>query len=228
MSKPVVIEEVIGGSTKAPHLCVLIHGLWGNRSHMHNVAKALRDEYSEDELYILPVGKNRGNFTYDSIGLDGERTCAEIEDKLRSIKEQGGKITKLGIVGYSLGSLVARYAVGLLYAEGILDDLECMNFATFASPHPGERTLRKGWLNWNVINAPTLSMSGCQLSINQSCDTNRAVLAMLANPGSIFMSGSKKFKGRLHYTSPITKHGLCTCIEEVNLNDLEGYEGLIL
>jgi hypothetical protein len=93
---------------------------------MRNVAKALRDEYSEDELYILPAEKNCGNFTYDGIELGGERVCAEIEDKLRNIEEQGGKITRLSIAGYSLGGLVSRYAVGLLYAKGILDDLECM------------------------------------------------------------------------------------------------------
>ncbi|KAF5724090.1 lipid particle [Fusarium mundagurra] len=243
MSKPVVLEDVTGGSAKATHLCVLVHGLWGNPSHMRNVAKALRDEYSEDELYILPAEKNRGNFTYDGIELGGERVCAEIEDKLRSIEEQGGKITKLSIAGYSLGGLVSRYAVGLLYAKGILDDLECMNFTTFASPHLGVRTPLKGWHNtvWNVLGARTLSMSGRQLfTIDKFRDTNRPLLAVLADPNSIFMSGLKKFKRRtlytnivndrsvVHYTSAITKHDPYTDLEKVNLNYLKGYEGVIL
>ncbi|KAF5234160.1 hypothetical protein FANTH_12262 [Fusarium anthophilum] len=240
MSKPVILQDVTGGSAKAPHLCVL---LWGNPSHMRNVAKALRDEYSEDELHILPAEKNRGNFTYDGIGLGGERVCAEIEDKLRSIEEQGGKITKLSIAGYSLGGLVSRYAVGLLYAKGILEDLECMNFTTFASPHLGVETPHKGWLNnvWNVFGARTLSVSGRQLfTVDKFRDTNRPLLAVLADPDSIFMSGLKKFKRRtlytnivndrnvLHYTSAITKHDPYTDHEKVNLNYLEGYEGVIL
>ncbi|ENH67654.1 hypothetical protein FOQG_15166 [Fusarium oxysporum f. sp. raphani 54005] len=243
MSKPVVLEDVTGGSAKATHLCVLVHGLWGNPSHLRNVAKALRDEYSEDELYILPAEKNCGNFTYDGIELGGERVCAEIEDKLRNIEEQGGKITKLSIAGYSLGGLVSRYAVGLLYAKGILDDLECMNFTTFASPHLGVRTPLKGWLNniWNVLGARTLSMSGRQLfTIDKFRDTNRPLLAVLADPDSIFMSGLKKFKRRtlytnivndrsvVHYTSAITKHDPYTDLEKVNLNYLKGYEGVIL
>ncbi|KAF5973810.1 hypothetical protein FBULB1_8095 [Fusarium bulbicola] len=115
MFKPVVLEDVTGGSAKATTLCVLVHGLWGNSSHMRNVAEALRDQYSEEELYILSAEKNCGNFTYNGIELGGERVCAEIEEKLRSIEEQGGKITKLSIAGYSLGGLVSRYAVGLLY-----------------------------------------------------------------------------------------------------------------
>ncbi|KAG5807218.1 hypothetical protein H9Q74_009035 [Fusarium xylarioides] len=243
MSKPVVLEDVTGGSAKATHLCVLVHGLWGNPSHMRNVAKALRDEYSEDELYILPAEKNCGNFTYDGIELGGERVCAEIEDKLRNIEEQGGKITKLSIAGYSLGGLVSRYAVGLLYAKGILDDLECINFTTFASPHLGVRTPLKGWHNtvWNVLGARTLSMSGRQLfTIDKFRDTNRPLLAVLADPDSIFMSGLKKFKRRtlytnivndrsvVHYTSAITKHDPYTDLEKVNLKYLKGYEGVIL
>ncbi|KAF5707902.1 lipase serine esterase [Fusarium mundagurra] len=243
MSKPVLLEDVPGGSVHATHLCILVHGLWGNPSHMRNVAKALRDEYSEDELYILPVEKNRGNFTYDGIEIGGERVCAEIEDKLRSIEEQGGKITKFSIAGYSLGGLVSRYAVGLLYAKKILDDLECMNFTTFASPHLGVRTPHKGWLNnvWNVLGARTLSISGRQLfTIDTFRDTNRPLLAVLADPDSIFMSGLKKFNRRtlytnivndrsvLHYTSAITKHDPYTDLGNVNLNYLKGYESVIL
>lgn len=93
---------------------------------MRNVAKALRDKYSEDELYILLAKQNSGSNTYDGIETGGERVCAEIEQELKTIERKGGKITKLSIAGYSLGGLVSRYAVGLLYAKGVLDDLECM------------------------------------------------------------------------------------------------------
>ncbi|KAJ4267677.1 hypothetical protein NW762_003791 [Fusarium torreyae] len=243
MSKPVALEDVTGGSPKATHLAVLVHGLWGNPSHLRNVAKALRDQHSEDELYILLAKENSGSFTYDGIELGGERVCAEIEEQLRMIEKKGGKITKLSIAGYSLGGLVSRYAVGLLYAKGILDDLECMNFTTFASPHLGVRTPLKGWLNniWNVLGARTLSMSGRQLfTIDSFRDTNRPLLAVLADPDSIFMSGLRKFKRRtlytnivndrsvVHYTSAITKTDPYTDIEKVKLNYLEGYEGVIL
>ncbi|CVL09028.1 related to lipase/serine esterase [Fusarium mangiferae] len=239
MFKPVVLEDVTGGSGKATNLCVLVYGLWGNPTHMRNVAKVLRDKYSEERLYILPAEKNCGNFTYDGIEIGGERVCAEIEAKLRSIKEQGGKITKLSMAGYSLGGLVSRYAVGLLDAKGILGDLECMNVPTFAISHLGVRTPLKGWLNnvRNVLGARTLSMSGRQLfTIDKFRDTNRPLLAVLADPDSMFMSGLKKFKRRtlytniandrsvLHYTSAITKYDPYTDLEKINLNYLEGYE----
>lgn len=93
---------------------------------MRNVAKSLRDLYPSTELRLLFAKRNIGSFTYDGIERGGERICSEIEEELRAVQESGGKITKISIVGYSLGGLVCRYAVGLLYAKGILDDLECM------------------------------------------------------------------------------------------------------
>jgi hypothetical protein len=93
---------------------------------MGNIAKSLRAEYGADRLYLLVAKRNSGSFTYDGIELGGERVCAEIEEELSVIEGRGGKIKKLSVIGYSLGGLVARYAVGLLYAKGVLDTLECM------------------------------------------------------------------------------------------------------
>lgn len=100
--------------------------LWGNPNHMNNIAKTLRAQHSPDDLYLLLAKRNSGSFTYDGIELGGERVCAEIIEELKTIENNGGKIKKLSVVGYSLGGLVSRYAVGLLYAKGILDSVECM------------------------------------------------------------------------------------------------------
>ncbi|KAF4467957.1 lipase serine esterase [Fusarium albosuccineum] len=243
MSKPATMEDFAGGSAKADYLCVLVHGLWGNPNHMLNIAKTLREEYSRDELYLLLAKQNSGSFTYDGIERGGERVCAEIEGEMRKIEKEGGKITKLSIVGYSLGGLVSRYAVGLLYAKGTLDTVECMNFTTFASPHLGVRTPLKGWHNhiWNVLGARTLSMSGRQLfTIDNFRDTERPLLSVLADPNSIFMSGLRKFKRRtlytnitndrsaVYYTTGITKTDPYTNMDKVKPNYLKGYEGVLL
>lgn len=93
---------------------------------MRNIAKSLRGKYSPDELHLLLAKRNSGSFTYDGIERGGERVCAEIEEEIKLIREKGGKIQKLSIIGYSLGGLVSRYAVGLLHAKGVLDTVECM------------------------------------------------------------------------------------------------------
>jgi hypothetical protein len=91
---------------------------------MNQVAKAIRAVYSEDQLHLLLAKRNSDYYTYDGIELGGERVCLEIEEEIEEIHRKGGNVAKLSIVGYSLGGLVARYAVGLLYAKGILDKVE--------------------------------------------------------------------------------------------------------
>ena len=133
---------------------------------MKNIAKSLRAKYAPEELYLLLAKRNSGSFTYDGIERGGERVCAEIEEQLKAIEEEGGKITKLSIIGYSLGGLVSRYAVGLLHAKGILDTLECMvrnqslinypdSFANVhLTQHGGCRTLQLSQLLTLACEAP--------------------------------------------------------------------------
>ncbi|KAL7623288.1 hypothetical protein AAE478_006969 [Parahypoxylon ruwenzoriense] len=235
--------EYTGGSLAADHLCVLVHGLWGNPDHMKSVAKALREKYPEDKLHLLVAKRNSGSFTYDGIERGGERVCLEIEEELEIIRNKGGKITKLSIVGYSLGGLVARYAVGLLEMRGVLDQVEPVNFTTFASPHLGVRTPLRGWHNhiWNVLGARTLSMSGRQLFIiDDYRDTGRPLLEILADPESIFMSGLRRFKRRtlytnvvndrsaVYYTTGIAKTDPYTDTSRIKANYLKGFEDIIL
>jgi len=110
----------------SPRVLIMTPQLWGNPNHMVSAAKSLRAQHPPEKVYILLAKRNSGSFTYDGIECGGERVCLEIEEELELIKSRGGNIKKISIVGYSLGGLVARYAIGLLHARGILDDLECM------------------------------------------------------------------------------------------------------
>ena len=211
---------------------------------MRSIAKALRAAYSEDEVYILVAARNSGSFTYDGIELGGIRVHTEIEEELAKIRSRGGNITKLSIVGYSLGGLVARYAVGLLQTKnGVFDQVEPVNFTTFATPHLGVRTPLRGWHNhvWNVLGARLLSTSGRQLFTNDKFrETERPLLAVLADPDSIFMSGLKRFKRRtlyanvvndrsaVYYTTAISKTDPYSDPTKIKANYLKGYEDVII
>jgi hypothetical protein len=210
---------------------------------MKNVARRLRAEYPPDKVYILLAKRNSGSFTYDGIELGGERVCREIEEQLEEIKGKGGNIKKISIAGYSLGGLVARYAIGLLYSKGVLDQLECQNFTAFASPFLGVRSPLRGWANqfFNVLGARTVSKSGHQLfTIDNFRDTGRPLLAVMADPKSIFMQGLAKFKRRtlytnilndrtaVYYTTGISKTDPYTDLTKVKVNYVKGYEPVIL
>ncbi|KAJ5514209.1 hypothetical protein N7463_003761 [Penicillium fimorum] len=235
-------SETTLDTSKADHLCVLVHGLWGNPSHLDYIASALRDRYG-NELYILCPKANSGNYTYDGIELGGERLVHEVEETLESLADKGQKITKISVIGYSLGGLLARYAIGLLNARGWLDKLEPMNFTTFATPHVGVRAPLKGYKDqiFNVLGPRTISASGRQMWLVDSFrDTGRPLLGVLADPESIFITGLKKFRKRsvyanivndrsvLFYTSGLSKVDPFRDLEDLNINYVEGYEDVII
>lgn len=217
--------------------------LWGNPGHLWYIEAALRDKYVTDKLHILVPKSNSGNFTYDGIELGAERVTHDIETFLETQKREGKKITKLSIVGYSLGGLVARYAIGLLFSRGWFSDLEPINFTTFATPHLGVRVPGSGVGGrfFNLFGSRTLSTSGRQLFlIDTFRDTNRPLLSVLADPGSIFMQALSKFKHRVlysnilndrsapYYTTSITSTNPFTNLEDYNVNYLDGYSPNIL
>lgn len=86
----------------------------------------MREKHSEGALQILVAKRNSGSFTYDGIELGGERVCQEIEEEIEKLAREGQEIKKLSIVGYSLGGLVARYAIGLLDSKGLFEKVEPM------------------------------------------------------------------------------------------------------
>lgn len=84
-------------------------------------------------------------------------------------------------------------------------------------------------------------MSGRQLfTIDEFRDTGRPLLAVLAEPNSIFISGLKRFQRRtlysnivndrsaVYYTTGIAKTDPFAQLSDVKLNYVEGYENVIL
>lgn len=167
----------------------------------------------------------------------------EIEEKLESLAREGQKIKKISFVGYSLGGLLARYVIGLLETRGWFDQLEPMNFTTFATPHVGVRAPLKGWKDkiYNTIGGRTISRSGRQLFLIDSFrDTDQPLLSVLADPNSIFIKGLKKFPRRTcyanivndlsvkFYTSALSKVDPFVDLDNVNINYVKGYEDVII
>ncbi len=210
---------------------------------MAYLESSLRKKYAEDKLHILAPKGNTGNFTYDGIELGAERVTQEIEDTLEQLQREGKQITKLSVIGYSLGGLVARYVIGLLYSKGWFSKIEPINFTTFATPHLGVRTPLLGYHNrlWNILGSRTLSISGRQLfTIDVFRDSKQPLLSVLADPRSIFIQALSKFKNRSlyanivndrsapYYTTCISQTDPFTNIEAIDINYTPKYSPNIL
>ena len=150
---------------------------------------------------------NSDSFTYDGIAVGGERITDEVEQKIREIEEkQVTKIKRISITGYSLGGLVSRYAIGLLYKNGVFDKIEPVNFTTFATPHLGVRTPILGMraYAWNILGSRTLSVSGQQMfQVDNFRSSGRPLLSILADPNNIFIKGLRLFKHKSLYANTI-------------------------
>jgi hypothetical protein len=193
-----------GDAAKAEHLCILVHGLWGKPLHLNHLKNTLSEQYPDGRLYVLVPHSNSEYLTYDGIELGAERITNEIEQKVEELEKQGAKLSKISIVGYSLGGLIARYAIGLLYKNGLFDKLQPTNFTTFATPHLGVRSSTTGYLGqvWNTLGAKTLSTSGAQMFLADNFrNTNKPLLALLAEPNSIFLNGLRQFKRKSVYAN---------------------------
>lgn len=158
------------------------------------VAREIEDYLSE--LVDADAGKSgskgdgQDESNDDNDGNDGDswqrKERGKANDKLK-LK------LKFSVVGYSLGGLVARYAIGLLYARGYFSatgaylpvrpeknnqdgeqtiqvpvQLLPTTFTTFGTPHVGVRNPTRRRHLWNVVGARTLSISGRQLFLIDS------------------------------------------------------------
>ena len=69
--------------TQRVHLLVLIHGMWGNPSHlasMHRIMEQSQVHESPDgtELHVMLAETNQAESTYDGIDWGGERVASEV------------------------------------------------------------------------------------------------------------------------------------------------------
>ncbi|MCJ1472541.1 hypothetical protein MMC13_001190 [Lambiella insularis] len=230
-------------SSKPDHLCVLVHGLWGNPQHLEHLRSALQERHGKHGLHVMVATRNSSTFTYDGIEVGGERVAQEIEEEVDRLEKDDIHIKKLSMVGYSLGGLIARYTIGLLYSRGRFDNIMPVNFTTFATPHLGVRAPLRGYRTtaWNFIGSRTLSMSGQQLFLIDSFRADgRPLLSILADPNSIFIKALACFKRRTlyaniindrsapFYTTYISAHDPFVDLDAVALKYVTAYEPIIL
>ena len=123
-------------------MIVLSHGLWGTSDHFSYLEESLQESlaaaYPEKRFAIYKTKSNEKFKTYDGIDLCGARVVDEILEETAQLRTRDGLlVTEFSLIGYSLGGLIARFAIGMLTYRKYFESISPINFVTFCSPHVG-------------------------------------------------------------------------------------------
>uniref|UniRef100_A0A3Q7FPW6 DUF676 domain-containing protein n=1 Tax=Solanum lycopersicum TaxID=4081 RepID=A0A3Q7FPW6_SOLLC len=142
------------------HLLVLVHGILASPSDWTYVQAELRRRLGRN---FLIYASSCNTFTKTFTGIDG--AGKRLADEVRLVVKKKESLKKISFLAHSLGGLIARYALGVLYSSdncneqyndavtstsanlkpvcssnvGLIAGLEPVNFITLATPHLGVR-----------------------------------------------------------------------------------------
>ncbi|PSS31125.1 hypothetical protein PHLCEN_2v2330 [Hermanssonia centrifuga] len=196
------------------HLLVLTHGMWGSPNHldeMSRVYKELRGQEGSkagpdgEHLHILVAQANREKGTYDGVDWGGERVAEEVMDEIKKLEDEGKKVTRFSVTGYSMGGLVARYLVGVLHQRKFFDTVTPVNFMTVATPHIGlirYPTFRSSLFAY--LGPRLLSRTGEQFyTVDEWSPSGRPLLAVMADPDRVFYQALNLFPHIRFYANAV-------------------------
>ncbi|TFY61831.1 hypothetical protein EVJ58_g4271 [Rhodofomes roseus] len=184
-------------SSETVHLLVLVHGMWGNPSHLNSLRKEIKERYSQpdcprgpggEQLEVLLAETNQDEHTYDGVDWGGERVAEEI---LAAVKRLGG--------------LISRYAVGVLHQRGFFETVIAINFNTIATPHIGLPRYRTFLSSVSSFLGPTLlSRTGEQFwAVDKWSPRGRPLLEVMADPDRVFYQALCKFQHLRIYANAV-------------------------
>jgi hypothetical protein len=101
------------------HLVVLQHGLWGRPDDVARLAAYLQAAFEtaearqhlQDRVVVLNSTCNARVLTYDGIDVCGARLAKLVQEAVEQQQQQGARVVKLSLIGYSLGGLICRCVV---------------------------------------------------------------------------------------------------------------------
>ncbi|KAF5783237.1 putative alpha/Beta hydrolase [Helianthus annuus] len=122
------------------HLLVLVHGIYASPSDWRYVESELKRRLGR---HFLIYASSCNTYSKTFAGIDG--AGKRLADEVRQVVKSRENLKRISFLAHSLGGLIARYAVGVLYTRvddrtaGLIAGLEAISFITLATPHLGVR-----------------------------------------------------------------------------------------
>lgn len=184
----------------------------------------------QEKAIVYTTESHSGYLTYDGIGVNGKRVADEIQGQKRLL-ECDGKVTKVSMIGYSMGGLIARYAIGILKHVGFFKTVKPVYFVTFCTPHVG--AINPGNLLssqiFNMVAPYVLSHTGLQMFLRDrspaSSNSLLPLLEWMADPSSKFYKALEMFAHRVLYSNIINDKR--TSWYTTAISDLDPFNSMI-
>ncbi|KAJ8489330.1 hypothetical protein ONZ51_g2963 [Trametes cubensis] len=179
--------------------------MWGNPGHLAEMRRVVEERRGQatpergpggEVLHVLVPETNKEDGTYDGIDWGGERVAEEVYAEIKKLEQEGRKVTRFSVTGYSLGGLIARYLVGILHQRGFFTSVTPVNFNTVATPHIGLPRYPTVLSSLFAFFGPKLlSRTGEQFYVVDKWSKNgRPLLEVMADPNRLFYQALTLFE----------------------------------
>eukprot|EP01132_Coremiostelium_polycephalum_P002542 gene2542-3145_t len=201
------------------HLVVTQHGLHGGKTDFNFIRDRLIEKYENKGVIVVA--------THKGIDKCGILAAEEIEDLCEKYQP-----TIITFIGHSLGGLILRFAIGVLYKKGFFDKVMPDQYISLSSPHCGSRRPKTTLFNKlaNSVCDTFLSVTGNQLMLSDNeknfeddetkkmmegynVDVKTPLLVQMSE--GLFLDGLAKFRRRVLYSNIIKDFQVNFCTSDI-------------
>ncbi|KAG0250184.1 hypothetical protein BG011_008587 [Mortierella polycephala] len=176
----------------------------GDQKKNKKASSTISNNDNSQSTIASSVSKNSNSSSsqYSSKNNSQESLFADVDSK------RSKKVTQFSFLGYSLGGLIGRFAIGLLDMEKFFDPveeggkgIEPMYFVTMATPHLGIRKPPESkWSRlFNYLSSRMLSRTGEQLQLIDDYILGKPILLVMSESEGVFLKALTRFKRRALY-----------------------------
>ncbi|KAL0477785.1 hypothetical protein AKO1_005218, partial [Acrasis kona] len=193
-------------------------GLGAGPHDFDKVSSVIEERFCDQNYLILKSKNHKHGKAHSGIDQLGIWFAEQVVSCLRCYDMQirhvnNGQKHKVSILGHSIGGLVARYSLGLLFEENSTHEfvnvfnerykqfIELRSFFSIVCPHLGTRRNVDGlfkfwWAAGSYVYLGAFGHTGTQLRLGDGRDHESNLLRIISEPGSCFMNALGQFKYR--------------------------------
>ena len=182
------------------HLFIIqngLHGSWRAMKPVKNALEKMNGGMKDCDIYISTV--NDRIMSRNGIKECGTRLVQFIENIIVTSGLKNILYSTISFITHSFGGLIARYAIGLLYANKLFNTIRPLMYVSVATPHLG--ILNEGRkMKHKLINFAARHLAGKTGKELMLLDREQ-ILVEMSTPNTIYSHGLESFARKYTYSN---------------------------